>query len=53
MTNRHKEALGRAPFGTQEVRQMRAKVSNKQTATMARKLAEKRATSRKKGKYSS
>lgn len=52
MTNRYKEALGRSSFGTQEVRQMRAKVSNKQTATMARKLAEKRASTSRKGKYS-
>lgn len=52
MTNRYREALERSSFGTQEVRQMRAKVSNKQTATMARKLADKRASSSQKGKYS-
>ncbi|MCT1817625.1 hypothetical protein M3B96_01420 [Corynebacterium propinquum] len=52
MTNRYKEALGRSSFGTQEVRQMQAEVSNKQTTKMARKLAEKRATTRQKGKYS-
>ena len=40
MTNRYKEALGRSSFGTQEVRQMQAEVSNKQTTKMARKLAE-------------
>lgn len=52
MTNRYKEALGRSSFGTQEVRQMRANVSKEQTATMARKLAEKRASTSKKGKNS-
>lgn len=52
MTNRYQEALGRSSFGTQEVRQMRANVSKEQTATMARKLAEKRASTSKKGKYS-
>lgn len=52
MTNRYKEALGRSSFGTQEVRQMRPNVSKEQTATMARKLAEKRASTSKKGKYS-
>ena len=52
MTNRYKEALGRSSFGTQEVRQMRANVSKEQTATMARKLAKKRASTSKKGKYS-
>lgn len=52
MTNRYREALGRSSFGTQEVRQMRAKVSNKQTATMAKKLAEKRASTSQKGKSS-
>ena len=52
MTNRYKEALGRSSFGTQEVRQMRANVSKEQTATMARKLAEKRAPTSKKGKNS-
>lgn len=51
MTNRYKEALGRSSFGTQEVRQMRANVSQEQTATMARKIAEKRASTSKKGKY--
>lgn len=52
MTNRYREALGRSSFGTQEVRQMRAKVSNKQTATMARKLADKRTSTSQKGKNS-
>lgn len=52
MTRRYREALGRSSFGTQEVRQMRANVSKEQTATMARKLAEKRASTSKKGKYS-
>lgn len=52
MTNRYREALGRSSFGTQEVRQMRAKVSNKQTAAMAKKLAEKRASTSPKGKNS-
>lgn len=51
MTSRYKEALGRSSFGTQEVRQMRAKVSNEQTAEMARKLAQKRTTTSKKGKF--
>lgn len=52
MSNRYMEALARSSFGTQEARQMRAKVSNEQTAKMAGKLAEKRASTSKKGKSS-
>lgn len=46
MTDRYREALGRSSFGTQEVRQMRANVSNKQIAAMVRKLADKRTPTR-------